>query len=459
MIKRIAAIAAAAAMCITCGINVFAASPSSVTISGSPGKVPVSFTYDTKSDAIVKSVKHLLPDIPKTANQGEKKQSLAIHSISTENKPVEFSLRLSKEQVKTASPSPQATSKAKAKAKETDEPESESIFDYYAITITDSSGASIYDYRRAGDTSPSAKYKDIPLKTLNTKVPVEKETYTIVVATNSAMSKRAAEAEKLDWQIVINSEEAAVTPSETPSASYDPGSTPQATAAQATPDAVIDVPSGIYTPLPTQSVFEETPPPEAISAPEETSAPEVTSAPTSKPVPTPYNGKRVLDTGLYTVGNEIEEGRYEITGNSTVKVYTAQGDLKTNIILTTDKNSREGVESYVLTLKNGELIDVSAPTTFTEYVPSRTTPKPTTKASSTAKPATNNGSSQSSLSSSRVTPTPKATVKPTATPKASASKSNPDTGDNAPVALAVSAIAAAIAAIAVLEIFKRRKNR
>lgn len=73
----------------------------------------------------------------------------------------------------------------------------------------------------------------------------------------------------------------------------------------------------------------------------------------------------ILSKGSYTVGGELAAARYEISGNSKVKVYTAENELKTNIILSKDGNG--GVKSYVMTIEDGETIEVSADTEIREF--------------------------------------------------------------------------------------------
>ena len=159
-------------------------------------------------------------------------------------------------------------------------------------------------------------------------------------------------------------------------------------------------------------------------------ASETTEAPSS-------GDKVILAGGIYTAGNEIAAGRYEIKGDSTVKVYTAGGDLKTNIILTTDKSLRGGVESYILTLRDGETIDVTADTTFEEYIPTKVTPNPSAASESgdTVRPAV-----------------------ASAPGTAAESKLNSKTGDNIPIALIAVIGAAALAVFAAFKLYKK-KNR
>ena len=70
---------------------------------------------------------------------------------------------------------------------------------------------------------------------------------------------------------------------------------------------------------------------------------------------------KVLTAGEYTVGKDIEPGRYIVTGNSNFVVYSYDGDLKVNTIL----GGRYGEESYTCTLENGDTMELSSKDTFT----------------------------------------------------------------------------------------------
>ena len=419
MIKRIIAAAAAAALSIACASGVMAASSSSVTISGAAGKAPVSFLYSEDNGEIVKSVKHLFSNLSKLTGKNSITESLVVQSISASNEPVTFSLRLSlPAQTGTVSTGP-------AQVTPSPSPDDNSVLDYYNITITDIDGDTVYDYRRADKTSADAQYKDIALNTLNTTVPTEREAYKITVSANSDLSKLSASAQRIDWSIVVNGEQK-VNPSATPSATPNPDETDSPVESDENTD-VLPVTAAPQTTTPEPVPSAE---PVISTIAPQTAPPAATTAPAS-------TGKLILTSGRYTVGNEIAAGRYEITGDSNVRVYTTEGDLKTNIILTTDKKSREGVNSYILTVRAGETIEVTADTTFEEYIPARatSTPRPTSTPRATARPT--------------ATSTPRATTPP---------KDNPQTGDNAPIALAAVIGIAALAIVAVLEVYKR-KNR
>lgn len=186
-------------------------------------------------------------------------------------------------------------------------------------------------------------------------------------------------------------------------------------------DTYIEEPQ--VTPVPTEPV-------------KETAAP--TLASNQSDVKPDKNGVITLTKGEYICGKNIDPGRYTMTGSGKVHVYTSEGALKSTIALK-DKNdgSANGVNEYLINLLDGEKVAVNSDIKFEPYTPSKATATPI----ATEKAAKSN------------------TAKATATPKASdTGKTNPKTGDTAPVA-AVSLIAVlAAAAFAFVEIKKRKSN-
>lgn len=68
-----------------------------------------------------------------------------------------------------------------------------------------------------------------------------------------------------------------------------------------------------------------------------------------------------LPAGSFTVGTDIEPGRYKITGSSNFFLYSASGELKVNIIL----GGPYGVSSYIYRLRDGDVIECQGSDTFT----------------------------------------------------------------------------------------------
>jgi hypothetical protein len=71
---------------------------------------------------------------------------------------------------------------------------------------------------------------------------------------------------------------------------------------------------------------------------------------------------KLLGAGHYTVGKDIPEGRYSVSGSSNFTVYDSIGDLTVNTIL---GNSSIGVGSYTCDLSEGDTIQTESKTTFT----------------------------------------------------------------------------------------------
>lgn len=71
---------------------------------------------------------------------------------------------------------------------------------------------------------------------------------------------------------------------------------------------------------------------------------------------------KTLPAGEFTVGADLPEGRYQVSGSSNFVVYSSSGGLKVNTIL---GNSRVGSGDYVCTLSSGNTMRLSARTTFT----------------------------------------------------------------------------------------------
>lgn len=143
--------------------------------------------------------------------------------------------------------------------------------------------------------------------------------------------------------------------------------------------------------------------------------------------------------GIKYVGKnkDIVPGKYTITGNGTVKLYDSKDTLKKNIKLTDGSSSSvDGIESYVLDLAEGDRIEISDKINL----------KPYSEASA----------------STKATASPKAKAK-AATPKSTsaaktADKTNPKTGDVAPVAAVAGLAIAALGVYMYIEYTKRKKN-
>ena len=76
--------------------------------------------------------------------------------------------------------------------------------------------------------------------------------------------------------------------------------------------------------------------------------------------------------GEYICGEDIDPGRYAMTGNGKVHVYTENGELKSTIALKDKNSSANGVEEYLINLTDGEKIKVESETKFTPYTATAT---------------------------------------------------------------------------------------
>lgn len=372
--------------------SVMAAS-SSVSIKNNvAGSKPVTYTYDSdKSGEIVKSIKSLMTKLSDLSKQDSVVQTLTISSETAGTAPVSFKLRLSVPD--------NASSTAKPEAVKTPSPEQYSALEYYNIQITDTKGNVIYSYEEDEKNEQQKAYKDIPLGVLNSSSRSENKIFNITLSINKDLKKSsiAKNAEKLDWSIVS--------------------------------DTYIDVPT-------------------------QTAAPQITVTAAPDPQPTDKqqssvkedkNGVITLAKGEYLCGSDIEPGRYTMTGDGKVHVYTSEGVIKTTIALK-DKNdtSSKGVDEYLINLLEGEKVAVESDTQFTPYTAAKATssPKPTSSPKVSASPKTASKTSA------------------TATPKAAAAnnKNNPKTGDSAPI-VGVSALGIiALGAFAFITIKKRKEN-
>ncbi len=165
-----------------------------------------------------------------------------------------------------------------------------------------------------------------------------------------------------------------------------------------------------------------------------TPAPLVTVVPaTQTPAPNVSenkNGVITVSAGEYICGEDIPQGRYTMTGSGKVRVYKEGGGLKATVVLKNKGDKVNGSEEYIINLLDGEKVVTDSEIKLTPNASATPTPK-STKSS---------------------------TVKATATPKSGTnSKTNPKTGDAAPIALVSIVGILAIGAVVVIEIKKRRE--
>ncbi len=409
LMKKLIAASLAALFAAVSAAGVFAAS-SNVKIANSANKNVISFSYSPDNQAtITRDITAIMTNLKNLTDKNSITQEIKITSESVNAKPVKFYLRLE---------TPQTQSKQlPAKTAQTPVPQEYSAFDYYDILITTTDGEVVYNGKDAAKTSAEAQYKDMELLTLNYNDRAsETKTYDITVSVNNDAKAQKKAAENLKWEIVTDGYTLrnGATPSPKPSLSPNPDASPSAS---------------------------------------ETAQPAVTVSPviTQKPA------GASLGTGSYIVGENLDAGRYELSGDGGVKVYTSDGYLKSNVKLTTADNSETAVKSYVVNLLDNEIVEVDGNVKLEPYTPVKTTPVPTLRPVATPKAAA--VTTQRPVTAA----TSSTAVRPAATPRAAAAsvqstKTNPKTGDRVPLS-AISALALiSMAAVLYIEYRKRKNN-
>lgn len=180
---------------------------------------------------------------------------------------------------------------------------------------------------------------------------------------------------------------------------------------------------------------EASPTPITYNLDKQEEAEEVTPEPTVIPsasVVENKNGVMTLSAGEYLCGKDIPAGRYVMSGSGRVRVYSGDGTVKSTVALKEKGENVNGVEEYIVNLLDGEKLSADSTVTLQPHTASATSsPKPTK--------------------------TPSA-AKATATPKAETSdKTNPKTGDAAPIAIVFAVGLMSIAAVVFIEIRKRNQ--
>lgn len=348
--KGIIAVLSLMAVLFTSSIAYAESSTVRLNVDNSQSAIEFSYTVDTPTIS-VKSIKDKIDNLDALDNEDEIEHILKIESYSITKTPVKFSLRLEDTNEPTElEPNPSKTDNEY------------SVFDYYNFIVETLDGKILYDYKNAVKTDALAKYKDIPLITLNKDISDDSAELKITVSKNKELIDLSDKAKKLDWEIVTD-----------------------------------------WYSLKNENKDTDT----------ETDI--------KKPV------KVTLNSGTYKVGEDIIKGRYTVTGDANVKVYTEDETLRTNIKLTTDKESTTAVESYVMTLNTeGETVKIDGKAIFTPYSPKK--PEQTDADKDTA---TNTDTASKT------------------------DKENPKTGDTISLAIASAIMLMAIGAITVIEYKKK----
>ncbi len=350
--KGIIAVLSLMAVLFTSSLVYAESSTVRLNVDDSQSAIEFSYTVDTPTIS-VKSIKDKIYNLDALDNESEIEHILKIESYSITKTPVRFSLRLEDTNEPTElEPNPSKTDNEY------------SVFDYYNIKVQTLDGKILYDYKNAVKTDTLAKYKDIPLITLNKDISDDSAELKITVSKNKELLELSDKAKKLDWEIVTD----------------------------------------------WYSLKDDN-----------KDTDKETETDTKKPV------KVTLNSGTYKVGEDIIKGRYTVTGDANVKVYTEDETLKTNIKLTTDNESTTAVESYVMTLNTeGETVKIDGKAIFTPYSPKKTAQTDVDKDT-----ATNTDSASKT------------------------DKENPKTGDTISLAIASAIMLMAIGAITIIEYKKK----
>lgn len=399
-------------------VPVFAASSTISIKNNEVNSKPVSYMYDADSSGeTVKSIKSLMTKLDELPKQSSVVQTITISSLSANSKPVNFRLRLSLPEKSTGTEKPEKIA--------TPSPDEYSALDYYNIKITTVNGDVVYDSGEAEEETEQKTYKDIALGTLNRTEAAENRIYNLTVSVNKDLKNNAGvqtALRKLDWSIVSDS--------------YNTG------------DSTIPGDGNSAAEQLEQEEISAGEQPEKAGAAENTPSPSA-AAETRDGADTAQNNINTsLKKGEYVIGTDIPAGRYKMTGQGKVSVYTSDGILKMSILLKhkgdTDSN---GIDEYVMSVNDGEMLKVDNEITLMPHKAQSMLPSPTPAAS-----PSNAGNKNSTSASSKAGAN-------TSSGAGSASKTNPKTGDTTPVALIAIAGVLSIAGVFVIEIKKRRIDK
>lgn len=354
------------------------ASASNVSVKNNePDMEPITYSYESgKIKSSSASVKTLMTNLDGLSKQDSVVQTLTITSENTDNLPVNFTLRLALANNESQQVKPEPEKKYSE--------EDYLSLDYYNIKITDANGSVIYSFEDENEENKEREFKDFDLGIMNRESAVESKIFNITVSVNKELNKDsiANSAKKLDWRIISE----------------------------------------------LQSENEE-----IVSNDESMPAQENNNSSLAKD----KNGTMVLSSGEYFCGEDIEPGRYTMTGTGKVHVYADDGALKATVALKNkDDESAKGVSEYTINLNDGECLVVDEEIKMAPFSGAKSTSKP--QNSSSAKSASSNKESNSN-------------AKTTA-------KTNPKTGDKVSIGVISCITIAAIGAFVLIELKKRKNN-
>lgn len=393
--------AAVAAVSISMGAAYAATTVSNVSIK--TGTKNLSYTYVIEGEQeSAKSIKALFNDF-KDVTETKTVERFEVSSKTDEKDPVYLRLRLTLD-----------------KALEGLE---YSPLDYYSFTIKDADGELIYSTDDAELSEPEAVEKEIPLGVFNTSYTEDVRILNIEYCINSEVERNIDPDYVDDIDVMLVS--SLYTSDEEPPIAVQPAVTlkPQ---------------YAIETKAPEQaSEAVETPVASATETPQASEAPAATEQPKEKKV---------------ICGEDIEAGRYVVTGNANVKITTADGDIISETTVTDGADeSIKGVKQFITSLENGDVITITPISDDIKAVVNFDRTNSGTKSTTAASSTTNNNTSSKKGSSSAAKTT-------SSTAKTSAAKTNPKTGDDGYATLSlVSIMCVCAGAVGGLEIVKRKK--
>lgn len=388
MKKTVIAATLCAAVTFASSLTAMAGTSNISVKNNSPQSKPVSYSYDSESGTeSAKSIKTLMTKLEELDRQDSVVQTLTVTSESADGAPVSVKLRLSL---------PGADKDGDPESPKQNDNE---ILDYYNIKVTSADGTVLYNDADVTETDENAAYRDIDLGLMNETSSAENKIFNIAISADKDMKNYERAASRLDWSIVTAVRDALPAPTAAPEAEGESESVQsESTVPPAQPEAV----------------------------------------PTNAPSAAPVTNSAVLPSGEYAVGHDIPAGRYTMTGSGKVHVYTDEGILRMTIALKHKGDSgANGVDEYVLTVKDGETVQVENEIMLSPFRSSAILPTAKPSASPSAAPASGTGSASTSA------------------PKSSSSQ-NPKTGDTTPVVLISVIGAAALLSAAAIGVIKRK---
>ena len=288
-----------------------------------------------------------------------------------------------------------------------------SVADYYFVKVSDLDGNVIYD-STVDEAEKNDSGIDIALGVFNTQFTEDTKSYIIEYGINPESGYTADLAEKYGVDVSIVS---------------DVYSTP---AEDTNQDASATTPT-------LKPKFE-------LNTSDNTTAAvqEATPAPTAAPSAQPSESADEQKVKKIVCGEDIEPGRYTVTGNANVRIETKNGELISETVVTDGSDaSIKGVKQFMTTLEDGDIITI---TSLSENIKAAVNFEKSTGSDSKNATAASSSSNKNSKTPS--------TAKPS-----SSSKTNPKTGDVGTTTTVLGSVMGVSAAAAgSLEILKRKKK-